>query len=92
MNSLNQLLLQVENSTTVEQEQSALEEVAKFIGDNRVSIKVNTLSDGVKQNLQEVQDLTTVQEAEIIFFFKDKEKTFTWKPKDINNVFILFRE
>lgn len=92
MNQLNELLIQIEQSQSDKQEHQSFQELSQFIGNNSVSINVYSISDGAKTSLQDVQELSRITEADIVFTHDDQTKRFTWTPQDINNVFILFQE
>ncbi len=93
MNKMESLILNVTSSLTAVDEEHALEEVWEYVSDNRVYVEILSIDqNGDVADINEIDDLSNVVKVRAVFSKEDEVKTLEWKPVNIDNVFILYRE
>lgn len=93
MNKMESLISNVTSSLTAVDEEHALEEVWEYVSDNRVYVEILSIDqNGDVADINEIDDLSNVVKVRAVFSKEDEIKTLEWKPVNIDNVFILYRE
>ena len=93
MNKIDDLFAEVKASATASQEEQAIENVWKYVYENRLYVEINSISEsGEKTDINDIADIGKVENVEVIFSKDDTEKSYRWNPVDNENIFILFRE
>ena len=93
MNKLDSLFSDVTSSKTAAEEESAIENVWRYMADQEMYLEVFSLDEtGGKTDVQEISDNEEIKEVEVVFSKGNAEKTFRWTPIENDNVFILYRE
>ncbi|VAW70084.1 hypothetical protein MNBD_GAMMA10-1532 [hydrothermal vent metagenome] len=93
MNKIGPLISNITSSLTADDEEQALEEVWKYIFDNRIYIEILAIDQsGNMTDINEMDDLSNVVKVRVVFSKGENSNTLEWKPIAIDNVFILFRE
>lgn len=83
----------VKQSPTSELEADNTEKVWHYIAKEGISIQVLVLQgNGEEVDINSFDNAQAISEVKIIFEKGDKHTSIVWKPKDVNNVFILFQE
>jgi ribosome-interacting GTPase 1 len=82
----------ISSSTSIE-ERRALEELWEYIFKNRMYVEIFAIaSDGNVSEINELEDLGGVVNVRVDLSKNSQEHSLEWKPINLNNVFILFRE
>jgi ABC-type Zn uptake system ZnuABC Zn-binding protein ZnuA len=93
MNDIDPMFSSVLASTSANDEEHAIEEIWKYVAENRIYIEVLSVDQkGNVVDINDVEDLSNVTKVRAIFSKEGRKKTLEWEPIDLENVFILFRE
>jgi hypothetical protein len=93
MKSIETLASEVVSSSTVTEEEQALEKIWEYVYKNRIYIEIFSIdAGGVKLDINEIEELSTVAKVQVIFSKNEDTYTLEWAPHKLDNVFILFRE
>ena len=91
MSELEHRINQLISSTDVETEAKAAELASDFANDNKISysISIKSLEDG---EVVPISQIESYMNRKLEVSIQGSGKTFTWKPKNNENIFILLRE
>ena len=93
MNKIEALSSNIASSTTDIEEEHALETLWEYIYKQRIYVEIISIdSGGNERDINDVEDLSNIVKVRAIFSKNSQSYPLEWKPINLDNVFILFRE
>ena len=93
LDALDTLFSQVQSSTTASEEEGYIEDVWRYLYENRVYVAVYALNpEKGKVDINKLPEPVNVETVEVVFTKESDKKSYRWTPVDTENIFILFRE